>query len=395
MSFNARHLGTLPFLAATFVVASSGCGRNGGEEIVGQAGGSAGTSATSYLVTIQATSLAALGACPQAGAVALVTTTTNGGTTYTLERCGADGGTWTAIPCNTGMASSVAYVPGPPASLFACVNLAWTPVPIPPGDAGPQGPEGAQGPQGVQGVAGPAGPAGPQGDAGPPGPQGPAGMDGVSGEAGATGATGPQGAPGVSPQVTETTLDAGDPNCPNGGIQIVVYTPNGDSGLGTTQTGYACNGAQGEAGPAGPTGPQGAAGSASLGSGPCQLDTDCNDANPCTNDFCSSGRCEHSFAKAGTVCRPPVGPCDVAEACTGASPTCPADQYAAAGAICADGHLCESGNMCTGMSTDCPPVQPLPAGTACGCGGTCDGVDLTCQNEPAICTSYNTGSNHP
>jgi hypothetical protein len=52
----------------------------------------------------------------------------------------------------------------------------------------------------------------------------------------------------VSPQVTETKLNAGDPNCPNGGMEIVVYTPAADGGPGTTQTAYACNGSGGSQG---------------------------------------------------------------------------------------------------------------------------------------------------
>jgi hypothetical protein len=70
-----------------------------------------------YVVSIPATSLAGLGACPHVGAVGLVTTASDGGTAYTLHRCGSDGGTWASIECSTGQASSVAYVPGTPGTL--------------------------------------------------------------------------------------------------------------------------------------------------------------------------------------------------------------------------------------------------------------------------------------
>src|SRR5437867_1611099 len=52
-----------------------------------------------------------------------------------------------------------------------------------------------------------------------------------------------------------------------------------------------------------------------------------DDGNPCTTDTCSAGACSHAAGNAGTVCRASAGPCDVAETCTGASATCPANSF--------------------------------------------------------------------
>ena len=48
----------------------------------------------------------------------------------------------------------------------------------------------------------------------------------------------------------------------------------------------------------------------------------CDDGNLVSGDCCSSS-C--TIESAGTVCRPAINACDVAETCTGSSPTCPAD----------------------------------------------------------------------
>src|SRR6266516_1942038 len=52
-----------------------------------------------------------------------------------------------------------------------------------------------------------------------------------------------------------------------------------------------------------------------------------SDGNPCTLDQCdgATAACQHPAGNTGAVCRPAAGACDVAEACTGTSATCPAD----------------------------------------------------------------------
>ncbi|MBI3249877.1 MAG: hypothetical protein HYZ50_25560 [Deltaproteobacteria bacterium] len=52
-----------------------------------------------------------------------------------------------------------------------------------------------------------------------------------------------------------------------------------------------------------------------------------DDGNVCSTDRCngSSKDCQHPTGNAGMVCRASTGACDVAETCTGASLSCPAD----------------------------------------------------------------------
>src|SRR2546428_4397387 len=60
------------------------------------------------------------------------------------------------------------------------------------------------------------------------------------------------------------------------------------------------------------------------------------DTNPCTLDECNGTdvTCQHPAGNAGAVCRPTAGACDVAETCTGASTTCPADGFASSSVVC-------------------------------------------------------------
>src|SRR5207244_3217731 len=61
-----------------------------------------------------------------------------------------------------------------------------------------------------------------------------------------------------------------------------------------------------------------------------------DDGNPCTLDRCdgSNVACQHPAGNAGTVCRATAGACDLAETCTGASTTCPADGYPSSSPVC-------------------------------------------------------------
>src|SRR5438128_1153151 len=69
-----------------------------------------------------------------------------------------------------------------------------------------------------------------------------------------------------------------------------------------------------------------------------------DDGNVCTTDLCngSSSACQHAPGNSGTTCRRAVNECDLAEACTGSSSTCPADVVKTAGTACTD-----DGNVCT------------------------------------------------
>ncbi len=94
-------------------------------------------------------------------------------------------------------------------------------------------------------------------------------------------------------------------------------------------------------------------------SGSCTTAADCNDNNPCTADACASGTCSNAVANAGVVCRAAASACDLAETCTGASATCPADVGAANGSTCNDGNAATCNDVCTNGAC---------AGSTCGAG---------------------------
>jgi CSLREA domain-containing protein len=101
-------------------------------------------------------------------------------------------------------------------------------------------------------------------------------------------------------------------------------------------------------------------------------------------DSCCTAAC--TLVAAGTTCRPAAGACDVAEACTGTSATCPADAVRAGGAACrAAAGICDVGETCTGASPACPPDAFVSAGTVCRtAAGVCD-VAETCTGTSAAC----------
>jgi fibronectin type 3 domain-containing protein len=91
-------------------------------------------------------------------------------------------------------------------------------------------------------------------------------------------------------------------------------------------------------------------------------------------------------APAGTICRPAVGPCDVAETCDGASVDCPDDKLAAAGKECrAVAGDCDVEETCTGTSVECPDDGFKAVGTVCrAAAGVCDYAE-TCSGLSPIC----------
>jgi hypothetical protein len=146
-------------------------------------------------------------------------------------------------------------------------------------------------------------------------------------------------------------------------------------------------------------------------------------------DTCDgAGACADRFLTAGTECNASAGPCDVAEACSGTSPTCPADAVVSAGTVCfaadpaapcdaddvCDGSAvtcpsrvatsgtscrastgtCDLGGSCDGAATSCPASTPASSGTACRAstgtcdlGASCDGAALTCPASAPAATS--------
>lgn len=89
---------------------------------------------------------------------------------------------------------------------------------------------------------------------------------------------------------------------------------------------------------------------------------------------------------AGTVCRPAVDACDVAESCDGVGADCPADKLAAAGKECrASAGDCDIAETCSGTSAACPADGFKQAGTVCrAVAGPCD-VAESCSGTSATC----------
>jgi hypothetical protein len=80
---------------------------------------------------------------------------------------------------------------------------------------------------------------------------------------------------------------------------------------------------------------------------------------------------------AGTVCRAAVGPCDVAETCSGGATICPANAFEADGTSCADGATCNGAEVCasgvcqSGVPVDCDDADACTMDACVEPGGTC------------------------
>ncbi|KNC47443.1 disintegrin [Thecamonas trahens ATCC 50062] len=109
----------------------------------------------------------------------------------------------------------------------------------------------------------------------------------------------------------------------------------------------------------------------------------CDDGNLVNGDCCSS-TCE--LESSSTVCRPAAGPCDVAETCTGSSPTCPTDSLALSATVCRPSvGACDLAETCTGSSAACPVDSFRPSSFTCrASAGVCD-VAETCTGSSAAC----------
>lgn len=149
----------------------------------------------------------------------------------------------------------------------------------------------------------------------------------------------------------------------------------------------------------------------------------CDLQDRCAGTVGASAVCQPLLVAAGTVCHASTGDCDPAEACTGASPTCPSDVLASAGTSCrasrgdcdpaetcsgasaacpndvivgglvcrASTGECDLAEACNGTDPACPPDLARPEGTSCGApvAGVCDAPD-TCEGTTgatAVCAA--------
>jgi len=160
---------------------------------------------------------------------------------------------------------------------------------------------------------------------------------------------------------------------------------------------------------------------------PCTQNTDCatglcllnfcaagcpDDGNPCTNDVCNGGLCQHppkapatlcgdgvsncslsqcdgggncqtTFFNAGLPCGPnPTAPCDQYDECDGAGTCVP--KIRPAGAICRFSvGDCDVDELCDGIHTSCPPDLYTLPGVVCA-----DPPPRSCDQDEHICFGY-------
>lgn len=94
----------------------------------------------------------------------------------------------------------------------------------------------------------------------------------------------------------------------------------------------------------------------------------------------------------GLTCRNTISGCDVAETCTGASTSCPADGFLPAATVCRGStRTCQDDAVCSGSSPLCPANPATPAGVVCRVAdqtceldATCDGSSFGCPANPVM-----------
>jgi Disintegrin len=128
---------------------------------------------------------------------------------------------------------------------------------------------------------------------------------------------------------------------------------------------------------------------ANCGNGTIDPGEDCDlgaGVNGAATSCCTAG-C--TLRAAGQVCRSASAVCDLAEACDGASPTCPADAFASSSTSCRPAAgACDVADNCPGDGPDCTVDVRAPAGTSCRAASdvcdraeTCDGVQAACPAD--------------
>ncbi|HUU03549.1 MAG TPA: hypothetical protein VM425_19090 [Myxococcota bacterium] len=135
----------------------------------------------------------------------------------------------------------------------------------------------------------------------------------------------------------------------------------------------------------------------------CQIDTDCDDDDPCTVDTCLEDECNYDFAQAGTACDDGFycttdDSCDGSGVCSGQQMDCSSlddqcnkgvcnetfngcearpdreDQGCDDGLYCTTGETCQGG-VCTGAPNDCDD------GVDCTI-DSCDAQEEACHHDP-------------
>ena len=92
------------------------------------------------------------------------------------------------------------------------------------------------------------------------------------------------------------------------------------------------------------------------------------------------------LSNALTVCRPAAGACDLAELCTGTSPTCPTDVLVSLNSSCRQlAGPCDQNEVCDGVTAACPTDALLPANTVCRAQtDLCDQAEV-CSGSSSAC----------
>jgi hypothetical protein len=122
--------------------------------------------------------------------------------------------------------------------------------------------------------------------------------------------------------------------------------------------------------------------SASCGNGVVDPGEQCDTASP--DSGCCAPDC--SIDVAGTVCRAAAGTCDVAESCTGADASCPADTFTPADTVCrTSAGPCDLPEACTGFDSACPADSRAPAGTLCRPASDLCDVQEVCSGASVGC----------
>lgn len=141
---------------------------------------------------------------------------------------------------------------------------------------------------------------------------------------------------------------------------------------------------------------------------PCTAESDCV-SGYCTDGVCCNVSCHSSgnecqvcsvksggavdgvcgLAKLGTVCRPAVSICDVADVCDGSLTRCPRDLKAPTTTVCrATAGPCDVAEYCDGLNNACPSDRFSGSSTTCRAATapcdapeTCTGLEAACPTD--------------